>query len=291
MLLGETLGGSAPPPRQGQRPWTRYRTLQSPKNKQRADGAWNGKRIAPQTASSYPMEKERLSAHGHGGRMPPDGCFASGKTKKRAKEKAHAFSLAIFYVFIVPVENSQRFPSGSSFPMFRAEDSDSIRISFHRIQVSRGGTPLAQGTGAAEAPAWYHQRPDIHKGLSHKAMLSSGTSWAYIRCNASQPTDSNTSRENMHGRQTTTIFPDKLGKAPLSHKPVKHPRAGRRNAADRMRSRRENERLLTERACTISGSSLRFMMPVEIPIPFPQAICGNTIMDTANKLRIPESRG
>ena len=31
MLLGETLGGSAPPPRQGQRPWTRHRKMQSQK--------------------------------------------------------------------------------------------------------------------------------------------------------------------------------------------------------------------------------------------------------------------
>ena len=30
-----------------------------------------------------------------------------------------------------------------------------------------------------------------------------------------------------------------------------------------MHSIRENERLLTERACTVSGGSLRFIMPVE----------------------------
>jgi len=135
--------------------------------------------------------------------------------------------------------------------------------------VSRCGTPLAQGTGAAEAPAWYHQRPDIHKCLSHKATLSSSRSWAYIRCNTRQPTDFNPSQENVHGRQTTTIFPDKLGKVPLLHKLDKPPRAGRRNAADRMRSRRKNERLLTECACTISGSSLRFIVPVETALPFP----------------------
>ena len=48
-----------------------------------------------------------------------------------------------------------------------------------------------------------------------------------------------TSRKNMLGCQTTNIFPDKLGKAPSPHTLGKRPRARRRNAADRMRSRRE----------------------------------------------------
>ena len=147
--------------------------------------------------------------------------------KERRRRKFTLSPSRRFLVFIVPVENSQRFSSGSSFPTFRAVDSDSIRISFHRIQVSKGGTPLAQGAGAAEAPAWYNQRADIHKGLSHKATLSFNTSWTYIRCNASQPTDSNTSRENMLGRQTTYLFPDKLGKAPSTHKMDNRPQAGR----------------------------------------------------------------
>ena len=84
----------------------------------------------------------------------------------------------------------------------------------------------------------------------------------------------------------TDLFPDKPGKAPLPHKPGLWPRARRQNAADRMRSRRKNERLLTERACTISGSSLRFILPVE-NTSFPQAICGNTYVYKPDKLRRP----
>ena len=72
---------------------------------------------------------------------------------------------------------------------------------------------------AAEAPAQYKQQ------MPPTAPYS-GT-FAYTRRNARQPTDSNTSRENVHGRQTTYLFPDKLGKAPLSHKQDQRPRARR----------------------------------------------------------------
>ena len=86
------------------------------------------------------------------------------------------------------------------------------------------------------------------------------------------------SRKNVHGYQPTNRFPDKLGKAPLSHKVVyshgqgggtpptgygavegnkkrweiasgaykqdQHPRAGRQNAADRIRSGRGKQKAL-----------------------------------------------
>jgi len=53
----------------------------------------------------------------------------------------------------------------------------------------------------------------------------------------------------------------------------------------------KNERLLTERACTISGSSLRFIVPVETVFPFPRLHAEKNIIYKYNKLRILESRG
>jgi len=72
---------------------------------------------------------------------------------------------------------------------------------------------------AAEAPAQYKQQMPLTTPYSD--------TFAYTRRNTRQPTDSNTSRENMLGRQTTYLFPDKLGKAPLSHKQDQRPRARR----------------------------------------------------------------
>ena len=58
-------------------------------------------------------------------------------------------------------------------------------------------------------------------------------------------------------------------------------------AADRLRSRRENEKTATGKCLHFSYGGSRFLMPVETVLPFPQAICGKTIFHEFNRLRIP----
>ena len=70
-------------------------------------------RISLQT--SFPLKRQEcVDSHRPGGRMPPAGCDASGKTKKTPEEKA-CFLSRRFCVFIAPVAKKHR------FLMFHAE--------------------------------------------------------------------------------------------------------------------------------------------------------------------------
>jgi len=97
--------------------------------------------------------------------MPPAGCFASGKTKKWAKEKALAFSLAIFYVFIVPVENLQRFPSASCGKAFIcqvnafANRCPEEKLLWRRVQGLRKPLPRPFPTLRAEKRSFAKSMP------------------------------------------------------------------------------------------------------------------------------------
>ena len=70
-------------------PWTRYRTLQSGKPNSVPMSLKNEKQNILQAASSYPMEKERLLVHGHGGILcrQPD-ALHPGKQKMGEGESA-----------------------------------------------------------------------------------------------------------------------------------------------------------------------------------------------------------
>jgi len=130
MLLEETTGGAAPPPRQGHRPWTRYWNLQSKKPNN-----------VPMTLGEYDCRHTGTAAFYAASRML---CIRENR-KRRHTEKI--FSPVPFFCFACARGKLAAFP--------RRFVRKSVRLpsQYVRKQVSRGGTPLALGTGAAEAPA------------------------------------------------------------------------------------------------------------------------------------------
>jgi len=198
-------------------------------------------------------------------------------------------SLRLFFVFPDALH-----PAGGSMPPARGSAHTIVFFVSHAHKpiITNISNIVCAGPGVATPGAGVRgpQRPLLRLQQPAPTAPYSDT-FAYTRRNTRQPTDSNTSRENMLGRQTTYLFPDKLGKAPLSHKQDQHPtgRAAERRRPDaKQTEKRENRH---RKVLALFLRRFSFYCARGNSSSVPQASCGNTNMDAANKLRIPESRG
>ena len=89
--------------------------------------------------------------------MPPTGCDASGKTKNNGAGE-NKFSPPPFFVFISPVAML------GSFLQVSCGNNRNFSPNSFRKPESRGVPPLAQGTGAAKAPA--SSSPKLHAEIT-----------------------------------------------------------------------------------------------------------------------------
>jgi len=147
-LVG-TMGGSAPPPRQGQRPWTRYWNLQSKKpNNVPMALVYQAKAFAIRSP-----EEELLWRRVQGLRKPLPRPFPALRVEKRLFTKPALSQSGV----------QRRNSPGAGYRgcgspcLVRSRrfvrKSACLPSQRFRNPESRGGTPLVRGTGAAEAPA------------------------------------------------------------------------------------------------------------------------------------------
>ena len=96
-------------------------------------------------------KKHLCCRHSRAGRhLPPNGCKASGKTKKRRRRKL-AFSRGVFMFSNSPWIIFDRILK-FSFPQVSCGDNRVFPPKSFRKPESRGGTPLARGYGGRAGP-------------------------------------------------------------------------------------------------------------------------------------------